>query len=67
MLQGLPVARRVPAVTSRRIVARLRRRGYSVAAIAEEAGLSYWTVVDITRGRNRSVLSSTEKRLKAIG
>jgi hypothetical protein len=66
MLQGLPVARRVPAEPSQRIVQRLQRRGYSLGAIADEAGLSYWTVMDISRGRHRQVLSSTERRLKGL-
>jgi len=66
MAQGLPVARRVPAEASEKIVTRLRRRGYSLGAIADQSGLSYWTVMDISRGRHRQVLSSTERRLKAL-
>lgn len=65
-LKGLPVARRVPAEPSRRMVDRLRTRGHSLASISDETGLSYWTILDIGRGRNRSVLSSTEARLKRL-
>jgi DNA invertase Pin-like site-specific DNA recombinase len=57
---------RVPAARARRRVVELRRAGWSVAAIAAAAGVSYSTVERIASRRLARVALPTQRRVLSV-